>query len=697
MAHRMNDSFVAPQMREALARYTGKFIPSIASVEDWSIVLNEIYPVVQFNLPAIFFRNPRVFLKPRNKFFIAKRRDPISGKLVEVQLESEKSAKTQEALLNYSLQEIRYKQEVRKVLLDALLFRFAIMWHGYKGDFGMTEEKSIFVKNDQVFVQRLNPMQFVMDPTVPISRIEEARWVGRSFTIPLMDLLEDDTLDVDKKLIKGKIGFGNKVEADKDSMKINATDFVPTPLQPGGPVGQGDSTIIGGSAGVRSGHKLIDFVDGDFATSPGARFVVIHEIFMRPTKKERREGKPGKILLITEEQRKPLRVNDWPYKAEGFPAKVLQFNEVPDDHFGLSDIETYGSIADHKNLVINQQIRNAEQLNKTWVGISREGANEEDVEKAQNGENTIVTFESGDVRQRMFVASGGGGASQELYLLDGRIEKNLQDKSGVSDLKRGFLQSGEESATSVKLRAAGSSARPAYRQDLMADFLRESTTYINQLLKQFVPIKDAVRILGTRDIQWSNDFTKEEIQAEVDVEIDVFSMLPENPQEELRNLMTVLQLGVDALNNPNVTTKLQQEGTTFNLSPIIEEILNRLKLKDPEIFRGIRPEESQGVVSVAELQAARANIEALTQGAQQLPSPPAPGQDHRTRIETYNATAQLLQQAGAVEVVQALLAIIQQQAALLEEEESRTNPRTPSRLKRPSVQSIGAGTGTVTV
>jgi hypothetical protein len=37
---------------------------------------------------------------------------------------------------------------------------------------------------------------------------------------------------------------------------------------------------------------------------------------------------------------------------------------------------------------------------------------------------------------------------------------SLEDKSGVTDLKRGFLQSGEESATSVKIRNAGGGARP---------------------------------------------------------------------------------------------------------------------------------------------------------------------------------------------------------------------------------------------
>ena len=83
----------------------------------------------------------------------------------------------------------------------------------------------------------------------------------------------------------------------------------------------------------------------------------------------------------------------------------------------------------------------------------------------------------------MCVASPGGQASSELYLIDQRIQRNLEEKSGVSDLKKGTLQSGEESAASVKLRASGASARPAYRQDIQSEFLKNSIHYIAQLTK----------------------------------------------------------------------------------------------------------------------------------------------------------------------------------------------------------------------
>ena len=668
MAEAINREELEPIMKDNLKRYIGNYIPPVGS--DWDIVLNELYPIVQNELPSIFFKNPRAFLKPRNKTFIAKRRNPISGEMEEVQMDSIKSAKTQEAILNYDISDaqMKYKKQARKVLLDALIFPYGIMWHGYKGDFGMTEEQSIEIKDDKNFVRRINPLRFIYDPAVPVSEIDEAKWVGRSFDVPLIDIVEDDKLNVDKTLIKGFVGYSQKllkrttVFGDKENTKQGVDK-------------------------VNMSQPLINYTGEDFKKSKECRFVKVHEVFLRPTKKERRKGIKGYILLLTEEQEKPLRENEWKIKAEGFPSKVLEFNQLNDNKFGLSDPEAFGNIIDQKNVVVNLQLRNAQENSKVWVGISKQGANEEDIEKIQQGQQTIILFESGKPTDRMYVASPGGQASNELYMLDQRIQKNLDDKSGIIDLKRGILQSGEESKYSVQQRMLGSSARPAYRQDIMADFLKESFLYLNQLNKQFMTIKDAVRIIGNLDIEWSEKPTKEEIQADVDVEIDVISMLPENPEKELRELNTALMMMVEGIRDPAISQKLQQEGKTINISPVIEQMLLRLRIKDPEVFRNIKPEESMGFVSVQQLREAQANIQAAVTG-QQIPHPPKEEDDHRAKIETYMGVAQLLQQMGQVSEV--LNQLIQIHGAILQElQKKEAQPGSAVKLSKPKVQTVG--------
>lgn len=662
MSKKLNEDMLEPQMTEAMSRYNGTFIPSIGT--NWDVILNEIYPIIQYNLPSTFFRNPRVFLKPRNKTFIAKRRNPNTGAMEELTLDAAKSAKTQEAILNYCMGEIGYKEEVRKVLLDALLFRHGVLWHGYKGNFGMTEERSFLIKDENVFVKRLNPMRFFKDPTVNMSNLDEARWVARSFDYPLRDLLEDDRLDVDKKAVKGKVGFGDSVVS-------------------------GEIKAYGNDVIMPNMKALIDYADKDYKNQMGARFVEVFEVFMRPTPKEKREGGKGKVVLYTFEQpNQPLRVSKWPYKAEGWPARILQFNALNDAQFGLADIDTYKSDADQKNAIVNLQLRNAQENSKVWVGISKEGANEEDIDMVKQGDQTIIRFEGGKPSERMYVASPGGSASNELFLIDGRIDKSLQDKSGVSDLKRGFLQSGEESAASVKIRNAGGSARPSYRQDIMAEMLKGSTHYLNQLLKQYFPIDKAVRIVGSLDLEWSQNPSEEEVQADTDVEIDVISMLPEDPEKEIQQLNTVLTLMIQGLTDPTIKQKLAEEGKTIELSPIIEQLLTRLKIRNPGVFRNIKPEESQGYVSVSEIRAAKDNINAALSGQPQVPSPPAMGQDHVARLEMYTEIANIIGSLGETDTLKLLNELIAIHEALLQEEQKQAS-EPGIRLKAPSHMALG--------
>ena len=666
MAEKINEEELEPIIQEALQRYVGEFRPDFGA--SWDIILNEVYPIVQNNLPSIFFRNPRAFLKPRNKTFIAKKRNPVTGKMDEVELDSSKSAKTQEDLLNYLITEIGYKKEVRKVLLDALLFPYAVLWHGYKGNFGMTEEQSIYIEDERIFVKRISPLRFIKDPNVTMSDLEEARWLGRIIDVPLNDILEDDKLDVDKNL-KGFKGYGDRIgtKSAKEALQTSksAVDYISI---------------------NKLKKPLLDYTSDEYKDSRESKFVKVYEIFLRPTKKEKREGKKGWIILLTDEQFKPLRVNEWEIKAEGFCAHILEFNALNDSLFGLSDVDTYSDVADQKNAIINLQIRNAQENSKVWVGVSKEGTQEEDIEHIKQGDQTIVLFESGNPRDRMFVASPGGSASSELYLIDQRIQKNLEDKSGVTDLKRGFLQSGEESAASVKIRSAGGGARPAYRQDIMSDFLKHSLHYLNQLNKQFLTYDDVVRVIGSYDLQWSEKPSKEEIQADTDVEIDVISMLPENPEKELVQLNTLLALMIDALNSPSVMQKIQTEGKTFNMSPLIEQMLTRMRIRDPEIFRSIRPEESQGFVSVQQVREAKQNVTASITG-KQVPFPPKPEDDHLAKLEIYTAVKNILDLAG--QVSDTLDQLIQIHTQLMEEIQSKqATPNQIVKFKRPTIQTV---------
>jgi len=443
MSEKLIELQLKPQIQKNLERYTGYYFPDC--YDDWEVMINEYYPIVQINLPAIFFRNPRAFLKPRNKTYICKQRDPITGQMVEVQMDSAKSAKTQEGLLNYIVSEINYKKEARRVLFDALVMPYGVMWHGYKGEFGMTEERSIFIKKQSIFVKRLSPLRFVWDPAVTIANIDEARWIGRSFDVPLQDILEDDTLDVDSKQIKGELGYGQIVEDGKAKQN-----------------GGQDKIQIG-----RTIRPLSEYLEKDYKNQSLAKWVTCYEILIRPTFKERRQGKKGYILVYTKEQDRPLRENAWQYKAKGWPAIPLQMNPINDNMFGISDCEVWANIADQKNKMLNLLMRNIQENSRVIVGVDQDKiANEETIDQIRQGDQSIIGF-NGNPNEMLKILSPSGLAINDVLQGILQTQKNLEDKSGITELGMGRLQSGEESAASVEIRNQNMSARPAYRQDII--------------------------------------------------------------------------------------------------------------------------------------------------------------------------------------------------------------------------------------
>ena len=117
-------------------------------------------------------------------------------------------------------------------------------------------------------------------------------------------------------------------------------------------------------------------------------------------------------------------------------------------------------------------------------------------------------------------------------------------------------------------------------------------------------------------------------------------------------------------------------------------MLLRLRIKDPDVFRNIKPEESMGFVSVQQLREAQANIQAAVTG-QQIPYPPKEEDDHRAKIETYMGVAQIMQQMGQINEV--LNQLIQIHGAILQElQKKEAQPGAAVKMPKPKVETVGA-------
>ena len=624
VSRKLNEKILKDKFVEWYERYCGKYNLNKKYSGDFELMMNEVYPIIQWLAPSIFFQNPQVFAKPRSKTFTYTKTNPKTAEKTEVVEPSQNSARTQEALLNWSIYDMRYSSEVRKELMDALIFNFGVLWHGYKGEFGITEDDNVFIKSEKVFVKRTSPYRFIFDPATTLLELESGRWVGRVEPALKNEVLEDKKYTVSAKDIKKEKTFkavgcgviGNAELLDNKDLK---------------------------------GLKLDDYIN-------------LIEVYYRCTPSEVDQYKvKGWVMVFCDGIDKPIRVNEWEIINDTYPAKILQFNELNDSRYPMGDIDIYSAIADHKNIIINVQLANAMQNSKNIVGISKSGADEDTVDDILSGENNIVLFEDdGDVRTRIVSVGQGGASTGELYMLDSKIQANLDDKSGVSDIRRGVLKSGEESATSVRIRTAGGSIKIADRQAKMAAHMKESLEYILSLIKQFMPYKDAVRIVGSSDIAWSDDFSEESIQAPVDVEIDVQSMVEDNPSIEVDQFNQALALITNIMTNPMLGQKIGIEGKKFNISPLIEQLLHRYKIKTPAVFEEIPEGDSAGFASIQQIREAQENVMAILSG-EEAPHPPSEQDDHTAKIEIYILVKTLFEGLGQeLPALDALLAAHQE-------------------------------------
>ncbi len=134
---------------------------------------------------------------------------------------------------------------------------------------------------------------------------------------------------------------------------------------------------------------------------------------------------------------------------------------------------------------------------------------------------------------------------------------------------------------------------------------------------------------------------------------------------------------------PAIKAKLQEEGKVVNLSPLIERILLRLKINDSEVFRNVRPDESQGFVSVQQLKEAQANVQSVLKGGS-VKFPPKPEDDHRAKLEVYTA---MLQVIGQNQILKQLIQI--HQILLQQIQQKQARPGQAINLKKPTLQTIG--------
>lgn len=528
---------------------------------DWgdenSVHINLMFANIESAKPSIFFRNPKIYIKPTQETFVLE-----DGR----QLDGRKAAGLIEDAVNYILYAQKMKRIIKDVRNDALISTYGIMEIGYEGEISEDAEQGFeYVREDEIYGSRVSPLKFLVDVEAKdCLTFKDARFVGKEYEMSLKDLKEDDYYENTEDIEADSIGYGEKISD-------------------------------GSSKGTKT---LLDVAGKDYGDSDDAQKVTMYILWIRPSKVERRhlkKGDPGgKVVIMSEQGKKPHKVLKWAYKMKGFPFRGLAFYRDNEQFYPISDVAQYERQIQELDQIRTAQLNHVKDYGQKKILINVDAfASEEEITKLTDGSaGPFIKVNVGDkdVSTAAKVMSFGS-APAEMFMADRKVIEDADRVSGYSDLKRGMVQAGMDTATETREVSAMSAMRFVEKKDEVHDFFQDIARMIVSMVKQFWTSDKAVRRLGTLTPEWTDAFSSKDIQIEDDVEVDIGEMVPTNEIIRKKQAMDLIELTSKGATIPAVRQKLAEEGYEVNLSEAIKDAMYALGVRNDKILQKITPDK----------------------------------------------------------------------------------------------------------
>ena len=508
----------AKRMREM---FRGDHFPN--APEGDYIVINYCYAILKAILPQIYFQDPHLFI------------DAGDGET------SSDATSAAEAVLNHYWYKMKIKRQIKKIVLDSLIYGFGLGKIGYntetiKAKLESGAEYTEMIKSEYPFFKRTSPLNIVFD-TDPNS-IDDIKWLA--------------------------VNYFPRVDDAKKNYK-NIDDI------------SGDYYNVSSS-----------FVDEKkYKTS-------IQNDIKRLSIWEIQDLVSGKTLAVTNGADKFIKDIDNPYKLDGFNYKFLYLNEVPDEIYPLSDLEQI------KDIVLELDKTETQLLNHRAKGqrkiISEIGiwASDEDREKFFNNEDmqNAETKQGMLDRIKVFDASTIDAA---LYNIQTELKDNLNNISASGANQRAVESSTQKTATEANIIDRNANLRNSERIDNITDFTIDVAETLIKVLQQFMSKKVSVKYADG----WA-EFTKENIKGNFNVRINVGDTIKPNTAEDRARMSQVLAETIQAVDENNIPIvnrreiiKMYYEKYGFTKSDI-DKLMTQVQPIPP-------PEQPQGVQVPPEL------------------------------------------------------------------------------------------------
>lgn len=499
--------------KRVLDWYRGRYFDFESS--DEQIVVNLVAGIVELMVPTLYFQDPAI---------IGRARRPGD----------ERGAKLTEVTMNYYLDELESKKQIRKCIIDAMIYGIGYAKLGWEVDverglFPVTDQVTgqpletqhgkpiyedkhgnIFLEEGGRFVQvldkegnavppgyaqptlhewirreqpygiRWSPWDFLKDPEAKYADLSDARWIAFRVIMPLEEA-------------KAHPLFSN-------TSSLEGTEIVRPEL-----------------------HEVREKQDKT-VVDPDIQRVELFEIWCKEWNPKTKQYEMY-TKVIARGFDKFLMNRKSPFVAEGFPVEVLTFTDDPESANPPSLFRFIESQLKTINDTRSQLATHRARFNRRYLANSNV-LDEEDakaVAKAEDGSVTLIDVDPEVDLRKQFVPIEDAPMNQEVYNDYNLALEEIQRILGLSDYQMAG-QGPVRQATEANFIQGNFNIRIQDKQARVGDFLKGWIRYWTQLFKQFGDYETALKI--TNDLgedEWVVFTIAEEIPDDLNFEIDIYT------------------------------------------------------------------------------------------------------------------------------------------------------------------------------
>lgn len=517
------------------------------------IPTNMVYAYTKTEIARLYFKDPWITVN-------AKRMEDIG------------SAQIAEQIINYTWSELALKQEIKKVLLEAILVGHSYVKVGYAARFGTVEsqppvepekrgpgrppkkkvseiETSEYIKSENVFASHVPYKDIVFDPSATFPPTHNARWMAHKIVKPLRAVRESGIYDhVDDLQTSGDATEGS--DAEQIDQEIRSVTL----------------------------WEVYDLDNMRIVTvSPGCPYYLSEIAYPE-------------------------------YLSGGFPLSMLAFNPVPGEVYPLSDVAASEGLSIEMTKIMAIWINHLKRHNRQII-IEPDLFNEQELDKFKDGNDGGIIKANGQIANRYFIPQYPA-VQTDSYQIYNEAYKLYQVVQGQTPTDQGGpTQAPTRTLGELRLQMSGGHARAAEKVDVLEDFIAEVARKLLSIMQKKYDLPKIVRIVGPESVQkklkgvlpqrpslqnpvqtgqqtseLGFSWNRQDILGEMDVDVIAGSTVPMDKETQLQMLEKMIPLLPAAGVTPGSPAAKAYAREIFRLVGIksVEAIIDLVDQQPPE-------------------------------------------------------------------------------------------------------------------